>query len=476
MRLTLIRSKSAPLLSCLFEPLCPKTHSLRYDAKITLRRIAVLAAIASSAFLVPGTALLCRCSLSQLFYSLAGLALLYPVSVRIMVGLRRVVRTRRSHIDRTTPKTTSVGGKDSPVVSRQGGTTSHGHLAAETDLDQLPDDLGRSFGDQLRSRDEPLVGVGPAEPTEKIQFVRLCAGGLSANTPVHPSRYFRTKEVVDRALATLLLVPALPVIGLLVLLVRLTSRGPGIYCQVRIGRHGRKFLMYKIRTMHYDAEAASGPVWAQVRDPRATLVGRVLRRRHLDELPQLLNIVKGEMSLVGPCSERPGFVHVLAEAIPGYLDRLVVPPGATGLAQLNLPPDTDLDSVRRKLVLDCEYIRQAGPWLDLRLFACTGLRMLKIPERWSLRMFGLHRDVTVPTILEGPSGTSGNGGNGGNGADGAHAADHAADHAAGDAAVTPTSIQAKVAHSLIKGDGSPPGHQKHSGKRLHGGNGRSKPR
>ena len=298
---------------------------------------------------------------------------------------------------------------------------------------------------------------------------RVSAADLS-----RPSAYFRWKAVFDRTLAALLLAPGLPMIGLLVALVRLTSRGPGIFRQVRVGQHGRKFMMYKIRTMRHDAEAASGPVWAQHHhDPRVTLVGRVLRKFHLDELPQLLNVIKGEMSLIGPRPERPEFVHVLSEAIPNYRSRLAVRPGVTGLAQLNLPPDTDLDSVRRKLVLDCEYIRQAGPWLDLRLFACTGLRMLKIPERWSLRMFGLHRDVTVPTILEGPSGTSGNGGNGGNGA---HAADHAADHAAGDAAVTPTSIQAKVAHSLIKGDGSPPGHQKHSGKRLHGGNGRSKPR
>ena len=178
----------------------------------------------------------------------------------------------------------------------------------------------------------------------------------------------------------MLLIPGLPIIGLLVLLVRLTSRGPGIYGQVRTGQHGRNFMMYKIRTMEQDAEAASGPVWTQARDPRITFVGRVLRNLHLDELPQLLNVLKGEMSLVGPRPERPEFVPVLAEAIPGYRSRLAVPPGVTGLAQLNLPPDSDLTSVCRKLVLDREYIAQAGLWLDLRVLLCTFLRMFKVSE------------------------------------------------------------------------------------------------
>lgn len=182
---------------------------------------------------------------------------------------------------------------------------------------------------------------------------------------LQPSTYFRRKGIFDRTVAALLLLPGLPIIAILVLLVRATSRGPGIYRQVRLGRRGEKFLMYKIRTMRHDAEAASGPVWTtHGRDPRITRIGRFLRRVHLDELPQLFNIFKGEMSLVGPRPERPEFVHVLAEAIPGYRSRMEVLPGVTGLAQLNLPPDTDLLSVRRKLVLDREYIERAGLLLD----------------------------------------------------------------------------------------------------------------
>jgi hypothetical protein len=115
----------------------------------------------------------------------------------------------------------------------------------------------------------------------------------------------------------------------------------------------------------------------------------------LDELPQLWNVVRGEMSLVGPRPERPEFVHLLAEEIPGYLNRLVVQPGITGLAQINLPPDTDLDSVRRKLALDCEYIRTANWWLDVRIVLCTALRVLWIKCPVITRMLGLERMVPL---------------------------------------------------------------------------------
>jgi lipopolysaccharide/colanic/teichoic acid biosynthesis glycosyltransferase len=225
-----------------------------------------------------------------------------------------------------------------------------------------------------------------------------------------PPTYVRWKRLLDRVAAALLLVPAVPMIALLVVLVRLTSRGPGIYRQVRVGQRGRKFMMYKIRTMRRDAEAQVGPVWTHPSDARVTLPGRLLRKLHLDELPQLLNVLKGEMSLVGPRPERPEFVEVLAGQIPGYVKRLAVPPGVTGLAQLNLPPDTDLDSVRRKLVLDLEYIEHAGLFLDLRLFLCTLMRVFKLPEGPVLRLLGVQRAVTIP-VIHAPSanGSNGNG-------------------------------------------------------------------
>jgi lipopolysaccharide/colanic/teichoic acid biosynthesis glycosyltransferase len=214
-----------------------------------------------------------------------------------------------------------------------------------------------------------------------------------AETGIAPAPYFRWKRGVDFLAAVVLLVPALPLIGLLVLLVRLTSRGPGIYAQVRVGRNGRLFTMYKIRSMRRDAEAVTGAVWAQARDPRVTLVGRILRKLHLDELPQLFNVLKGEMSLVGPRPERPEFVHELVEKIPGYAKRLAVAPGVTGLAQVNLPPDADFESVRRKLVLDLEYVRKANFLMDFRLAICTFARVVKALEPTLLRMFDVYREV-----------------------------------------------------------------------------------
>ncbi len=208
-----------------------------------------------------------------------------------------------------------------------------------------------------------------------------------------PGDYFRWKGIVDRILAAILLIPCLPLIMFLILLVRLTSPGPGLFLQCRVGKNGRKFFMYKIRTMIHNAEAETGPVWTQSKDPRVTFVGRFLRKFQLDEISQLFNVLKGEMSLVGPRPERPEFIQKLSEQIPDYFQRMVVTPGVTGLAQLNLPPDSDLNSVRRKLVLDLQYIEQAGLWLDLRILFCTFFCIFKLPG--IVHFFGLDRQVLL---------------------------------------------------------------------------------
>lgn len=210
------------------------------------------------------------------------------------------------------------------------------------------------------------------------------------------SEPLRWKAIIDRPLATTLLVPGIVLIGALWALVRLTSRGPGLFRQTRVGRNGRIFTLYKIRTMVQDAEAKTGAVWCKTNDARVTRLGALLRKLHLDELPQLFNVLKGEMSLVGPRPERPEFVAVLVEAIPDYRRRLDIEPGITGLAQLNLPPDSDLDSVRRKLVLDIEYIECASPLLDLRLLAVTFLRLIRVPNAWARKLLGVHRTVVLP--------------------------------------------------------------------------------
>jgi lipopolysaccharide/colanic/teichoic acid biosynthesis glycosyltransferase len=202
-------------------------------------------------------------------------------------------------------------------------------------------------------------------------------------------RYLAYKRALDFSLALLLLIPALPVILLTALLVKLTSRGPVLYSQVRLGLDGRPYRIFKIRTMYHNCESLTGPRWSTPDDPRITPLGRFLRNTHLDEFPQLWNVLWGDMSLVGPRPERPEFVPVLEQAIPRYRERLRVRPGIAGLAQTHLPADTDLDSVRRKLVYDLYYVRHASLWLDLRIMLCTGGRLLGIPFPVSARLLGL---------------------------------------------------------------------------------------
>ena len=131
--------------------------------------------------------------------------------------------------------------------------------------------------------------------------------------------------------------------------------------------------------MTHNCESQTGACWASPGDPRITWVGRWLRRTHVDELPQLWNIVRGEMSLVGPRPERPEFVVRLEEAFPDYRKRLALKPGLSGLAQIQLPPDTDLESVRRKLVYDLYYVDRGTLWMDIRIILTTVCKVLAIP-------------------------------------------------------------------------------------------------
>jgi lipopolysaccharide/colanic/teichoic acid biosynthesis glycosyltransferase len=185
--------------------------------------------------------------------------------------------------------------------------------------------------------------------------------------------YLSCKIYVDFIFALALFVLTLPVMAVAALLVKLTSRGPAFYWQTRIGRNGKPFILYKLRTMRHDCESLTGAQWCKPGDPRITPLGRFLRKTHIDELPQLWNVLRGEMSLVGPRPERPEFIPQLEQVIPHYRDRLLVRPGVTGLAQVQLPPDTDMESVRRKLAYDLYYVRRLGLWLDLRILLCTVL-------------------------------------------------------------------------------------------------------
>jgi lipopolysaccharide/colanic/teichoic acid biosynthesis glycosyltransferase len=212
--------------------------------------------------------------------------------------------------------------------------------------------------------------------------------------------YEPVKRVADFVLAFLLLTLTAPVVFLAGLVVKLTSRGPVFYSQVRLGRNGRRYILYKIRTMIHNCERLTGPRWATPDDPRVTPVGRFLRCSHLDELPQLWNVLRGEMSLVGPRPERPEIVGHLERAIPHYRDRLLVRPGLSGLSQVHLPPDNDLESVRRKLAHDLFYVRKRNFWLDLRIMLSTALFLIGIPFAVSRRLFRLPSGATVERVYK----------------------------------------------------------------------------
>jgi lipopolysaccharide/colanic/teichoic acid biosynthesis glycosyltransferase len=202
-------------------------------------------------------------------------------------------------------------------------------------------------------------------------------------------RYEMIKPLFDAGLAFVMLAVSLPLMLLAILLVKLNSRGPAIYTQKRVGRMGHVFTIYKIRTMFHDSERTSGPRWSAPGDPRVTFIGRFLRWSHVDELPQLINILKGQMSLVGPRPERPEFIDQLERALPDYRRRLLVRPGLTGLAQVQQAPDTDLSSVRRKLSYDLYYVDRMNPWLDIRLIIATALKCMGISFVWIGRILQL---------------------------------------------------------------------------------------
>lgn len=215
-----------------------------------------------------------------------------------------------------------------------------------------------------------------------------------------PSGYHALmKRGVDLAFSALLLVPALPLMLLAMLMVKLTSRGPAVYTQVRVGLDGRSFVIYKIRTMRNDCEKLTGPRWAELgRDPRVTRIGNFLRKTHIDELPQLFNVLRGDMTLVGPRPERPEFVAQLEQVIPHYRSRLRVRPGVTGLAQVLLPPDVDFHSVRVKLMYDLYYL-QVGTWrLDCKIIACTALKVIGVPRAVSRRFLNVPDENVIESI------------------------------------------------------------------------------
>jgi len=191
--------------------------------------------------------------------------------------------------------------------------------------------------------------------------------------------YDQFKRAIEFILAVAIGLVLLPFEIVIALLVVLTSRGPVIYRQARVGTHGENFMLYKFRTMRRDAET-NGAQWAAKNDARVTPLGKFLRASHLDELPQLWNIIRGDISFVGPRPERPEFVGKLKHDIPFYEVRLLVKPGVTGWAQLNHRADLTTDDVKQKLQYDVYYLKNRSPILDLAIILKTVKSLFVNPE------------------------------------------------------------------------------------------------
>ena len=250
-----------------------------------------------------------------------------------------------------------------------------------------------------RSR-RPETVDRPIERVRQIETVRELEAPEAAIDVVPRERSDRLNRAVNLAIGIVALVLVAPLFVLIAIAIKLTSRGPILYTQTRVGidRRGRRelairerrlqdlggaaFTIYKFRSMYVNAEGKSGAVWATVNDPRVTPLGRFMRKFRVDEWPQVINVIKGDMNVVGPRPERPSIVARLREDIREYPQRQRVKPGITGLAQINLTYDSCLDDVRMKVKFDLEYIRTQSLGTDLKIMAKTVPTMVLKVRGW----------------------------------------------------------------------------------------------
>ncbi len=238
--------------------------------------------------------------------------------------------------------------------------------------------------------EEILIAIEPKNKNQLDGIIRLCSetgshfrvvsdvfdtvyGSVIKDIyeNIFERREFGLRRIVEGIGSMILLILLLPVFLATILAIKLDSRGSVIYSQMRVGKNGKPFRIYKFRSMIQDAEKQSGPTWAQKKDPRITRMGRFMRLTRIDELPQLLNILKGDMGFIGPRPERPFFVDTFKEQIPLYTQRLKVKPGVTGWAQVKWHYDENIEDVKEKLRYDVYYIDNHQIWLDIKIIFLT---------------------------------------------------------------------------------------------------------
>jgi lipopolysaccharide/colanic/teichoic acid biosynthesis glycosyltransferase len=234
--------------------------------------------------------------------------------------------------------------------------------------------IDREGGSQSSSTGprSPLSTQRRCASEDRTMTTRVAASGVlraSKRDEHHVIGY--VKRGVDLTVTCALLVCTLPLMIMVALAIKFDSAGPVFYRQERVGLLGRRFALLKFRSMRQDAEADGRPVWAAADDDRITRIGRFIRCTRIDELPQLFNVLRGEMSIAGPRPERPYFVDQLSAIIPSYHDRHTVLPGITGWAQINYPYGASIEDARQKLRYDLDYIANHSLLLDLKILVAT---------------------------------------------------------------------------------------------------------
>jgi exopolysaccharide biosynthesis polyprenyl glycosylphosphotransferase len=264
-----------------------------------------------------------------------------------------------------------------------GCTSDDQNLAAQCvalQVDELVACIGNRMGDETMAELMKCLSLG-IRVSDHVGFIERflfhvpvesipAEWFLRADLGLSHRFYFPMKRMIDIAAALVGLVCSLPFLLFSVVAIKLESRGPAFYSHIRTGQYNRPFRIRKLRTMRMNAEQ-NGPQWASVRDDRVTRVGKILRRTRLDELPQFWNVLRGDISLVGPRPERPEFVQRLINEIPFYNQRHLVKPGLTGWAQINCPYGASVEDARNKLKYDLYYMKYCSLGLDLQIVLRT---------------------------------------------------------------------------------------------------------